>query len=133
MHMKRFFVILATTLSLCSCSVLGGINWNAEGLASAAGKAATAASISDDMVVELSRQTIAQMDAQSVIDHGAYEQRLSRVLSGLKDLDGLPLNFKVYKTKEINAYACGDGSIRERCVPHGVGPLFGSDGCHGRR
>ena len=112
MHMKRFFVILATTLSLCSCSVLGGINWNAEGLASAAGKAATAASISDDMVVELSRQTIAQMDAQSVIDHGAYEQRLSRVLSGMKDLDGLPLNFKVYKTNEINAFACGDGSIR---------------------
>ncbi|MBO6170353.1 MAG: M48 family metalloprotease [Bacteroidales bacterium] len=110
--MKRIIIIAAAVLSLCSCSILGGVDWNAQGLASAAGKAATAASISDDMVVELSRQTIASLDQQNVIDHGAYEKRLARVLSGLTELDGLPLNFKVYKTSDVNAFACGDGSIR---------------------
>ena len=112
MYMKRFFVILATAFSLCSCSILGGVDWNVEGLASAASKAATAASISDEMVVELCRQSIAQMDEQSIIDNGAYQQRLARVLAGLNDIDGVPLNFKVYKTNEVNAFACGDGSIR---------------------
>lgn len=110
--MKRIILIAAAVISLSSCSVLGGLDWNAQGLASAASKAATAASISDDMVVELSRQTIASLDQQNVIDNGAYAQRLARVLSGLKELDGLPLNFKVYKTPEVNAFACGDGSIR---------------------
>ncbi|MBR5043673.1 MAG: M48 family metalloprotease [Bacteroidales bacterium] len=110
--MKRFFIIVATALSLCSCSILGGIDWNAEGLASAAGKAATAASISDEMVVELCRQSIVSLDQQNVIDNGAYKQRLARVLSGLTELDGMPLNFAVYKTTDINAFACGDGSIR---------------------
>lgn len=110
--MKRILLIALTALSISSCSVLGGIAWNAEGLASAAGKAATAASISDEMVVELCRQSIASLDQQNVIDNGAYTKRLAKVLSGLKELDGLPLNFKVYRTTDINAFASGDGSIR---------------------
>ena len=59
--MKKIILIAAAVISLSSCSVLGGLDWNAQGLASAASKAATAASISDDMVVELSRQTIASL------------------------------------------------------------------------
>ena len=110
--MKRLIIIAAAVLSLCSCSVLTGIDWNAQGLASAAGKAMTAASISDEMVVELCRQTIAQLDAQSTIENGPYAKRLARVMSGVTDIDGLPINMKVYKTDEINAFACGDGSIR---------------------
>lgn len=110
--MKKLIIIALTAVSLCSCSVLTGINWNPNGLASAAGKAMTAASISDEMVVELSAQTIAQLDAQNTIDNGAYKRRLDRVMAGVTDIDGMPVNMKVYKTEEINAFACGDGSIR---------------------
>lgn len=110
--MKKLIIYAAALLSLCSCSILSGINWNSEGLASAAGKAITAANISDEQIVALSRQTILQLDQQNVIDNGAYAKRLGSVLSGLTDLDGLPLNFKVYRTNEVNAFACGDGSIR---------------------
>ena len=46
--MKKLLIIAAAAISLCSCSVLSSVNWNAEGLASAAGKVMTAASISDD-------------------------------------------------------------------------------------
>ena len=49
--MKRILLIALTALSLCSCSVLGSIAWNPEGLASAAGKAATAASISAPILI----------------------------------------------------------------------------------
>ena len=110
--MKKFLLSAVAALSLCSCSILGGVDWNVEGLASAAGKAATAASISDEMVVELCRQSIESLDQQSIIDNGAYTRRLAKVLSGVNEIDGVPLNFKVYKTDEINAFACGDGSIR---------------------
>ena len=110
--MKKLIIILIATLSLCSCSVLSGINWNSDALASAAGKAVTAANISDEMVAELSRQTIAQLDAQNKIENGPYTKRLKRVMEGVNDIDGVPLNYKVYITDEINAFACGDGSIR---------------------
>ena len=110
--MKKLIIIAAAVLSLCSCSVLTGIDWNAEGLASAAGKAMTAASITDEMVVELCRQSIAQLDAQATIENGPYAQRLARVMKGVNDINGVPVNMKVYKTDEINAFASGDGSIR---------------------
>ena len=110
--MKKLIIYAAALLSLCSCSILSGINWNSEGLASAAGKAITAANISDEQIVALSRQTILQLDQQNVIDNGAYAKRLGRVLSGLTDLDGLPLNFKVYQENQVNAFACADGSVR---------------------
>ncbi len=110
--MKRLIIILTAASLLCSCSILSGINWSAEGLASAAGKAMTAANITDEMVVELSRQTIAQLDAQNTIDNGSYKRRLERVMAGVDNIDGIPINMKVYKTDEINAFACGDGSIR---------------------
>ena len=110
--MKKLLIIAVAAISLCSCSILTGINWNAEGLASAAGKVITATSITDDQIVALSRQTIVSLDQQNVIDNGAYAKRLARVLDGVNDIDGVPVNYKVYKTNEINAFACGDGSIR---------------------
>lgn len=110
--MKRLLLIAVTAMSLCSCSILSGIAWNPEGLASAAGKTITAASISDEMVVELCSQSIASLDAQAVIDNGKYARRLGKVMEGVTEIDGKPLNMKVYVTDQINAFASGDGSIR---------------------
>ena len=109
--MKRILIITAACISMCSCSVLGAINWNGEALASAAGKAMTAASITDAQIVQLSAQSVAQMDSQSKIENGPYQARLKKLLSNVK-VDGLNLNFKVYQTQEVNAFACADGSIR---------------------
>ena len=110
--MRKLIIIIAACISMCSCSILGGIAWNPEGLASAAGKALTAASINDEMVVELCSQSIAQMDAQSTIENGPYTARLNRLMKGVDEIDGMPLNYKVYLTDDINAFAAGDGSIR---------------------
>lgn len=45
-------------------------------------------------------------------DSSEYVQRLKRLTEGITDADGLPLNFKVYLVTDVNAFACGDGSIR---------------------
>ena len=110
--MKRLILICFSVLSLCSCSILSQIHWNPEGLASAAGKTITAASISDDQIVGLCQQTVVSLDQQSQLAGSAYQNRLARLLKGIDQIDGLPVNYKVYKTEEINAFACGDGSIR---------------------
>jgi len=109
--MKKLFPLLIAVSMLCSCSILSSVNWNTDALTSAAGKAAVAASISDEQIVELCRQSVAQLDAQNVIETGKYYQRLKKLVSPIT-VPGLTLNYKVYKKDEVNAFACGDGSVR---------------------
>jgi len=103
---------LAAVIILSGCSVLTGIAWDPDQLSSATAKALTAVSISDDQIVQLCKNTAAKMDASAVIDNGAYRQRLQKVLKGVTSVGGRPLNFKVYKTNQVNAFALSDGSIR---------------------
>lgn len=41
-----------------------------------------------------------------------YAIRLAKLTEGLTDVEGMPLNFKVYDVIDVNAFACADGSIR---------------------
>lgn len=41
-----------------------------------------------------------------------YNKRLAKLTSGLEKHDGLTLNYKVYLTPEINAFAMANGTIR---------------------
>ena len=45
------------------------------------------------------------------VDKTDYHRRLQRLTENIS-VDGLKLNFKVYLTKDVNAFACGDGSVR---------------------
>lgn len=105
-------MILAAALTLCGCSVLQSRNWNTQQLLVAAANLSTAVSLTDSQIQELSAQTVAKLDAENTIDNGSYIKRLNKIMNGINTAEGLPLNFKVYKTDEINAFACGDGSIR---------------------
>jgi len=104
--------VVALALSATSCAVLGGGQWDANYLAGAASNALTAATLTNDQVVELSRQSVEYMDKENKVNTGAYKKRLDKLMSGITQVDGIALNYKVYETKEINAFACGDGSIR---------------------
>lgn len=110
--MRRTILVLTMTSILCSCSMLGKINWDPVQLQNAASAALTAASISDAQVVALSQKTVAQLDAQYPQADAKYQERLNKLLSSVPDVEGIPVNYKVYKTDEVNAFACGDGSIR---------------------
>ena len=107
--MKKLIPTLMTVVLFSSCSALSNVNWNTDAINSAVGKAATAASITDAQIIELCRQSVAQLDAENTIETGKYNQRLQKLVSNVS-VPGLTLNFKVYKKDEINAFACGDGS-----------------------
>jgi len=111
--MKRpLIALLAAMLSLSSCGILANTSFDAATLATAAGTAMTALSISDEQIAQLSAQSVAYMDSVNTVDRGAYDKRLRKLMGNVTSIGGIPINLKVYKTNEVNAFACGDGSIR---------------------
>lgn len=80
----------------------------------AAKSATTAASLSDDEVRAQSRRMVEQMDGQAQVAPSAspHAKRLAALTSSCREDQGLALNYKVYMTQDINAFATADGSIR---------------------
>ena len=110
--MKRFLLLLTVVLTVSSCSVLANLDQTR--VLMGAAKVAQAASITDEQVQTYMRQYIKQLDAKSKISPAGstYSRRLASLTKGLTDVDGVPLNFKVYETNQVNAFACADGSVR---------------------
>lgn len=86
---------------------LGGVLNAATGL----GKAAT---LSDDDVKAVARQSAEWMDTHNKVapKGDKYEKRLRKIVAGLDNEDGMKLNFKVYLVRDINAFAMADGTVR---------------------
>lgn len=72
----------------------------------------SAMTLTDADIARMSKESVDWMDANSPVDTGEYDARLKRLTAGITSVDGLTLNFKVYRVADINAFACGDGSIR---------------------
>lgn len=88
--------------------------WDLNHLISGGVKAVQAATVSDKQIQQYVAQYVAYQDQQSKIApaNSPYTQRLNKITQGLKKVGNVPLNFKVYVTNEINAFACADGSVR---------------------
>lgn len=88
--------------------------FNLKKAAGSLGKVAKAATLSDDDMVQYVKEYIDWMDTHNPVlpADDPYVQRLARLTEGLTDVEGLPLNFKVYNVVDVNAFACADGSIR---------------------
>lgn len=73
-----------------------------------------AESITDEELKKYFDQVAEQMDSQSTVApaSNAYAKRLTKMVAGLQTHDGLRLNFKVYVTPQINAFAMANGTIR---------------------
>ena len=110
--MKRILLFLTVVLMTSSCAILQ--NMDAARIASGASKAMQALTITDEQVQSYMRQYITKLDASSPVSASTskYSKRLANLTKGLTDADGLPLNFKVYETNQVNAFACADGSVR---------------------
>lgn len=80
----------------------------------AGSKAFQAVTLTDEQVVSYVRSSVESLDANNQVlpDDDPYVVRLGRLTQGLTEVDGIPLNFKVYKTDDVNAFACADGSVR---------------------
>lgn len=79
-----------------------------------ASKAVQAAMLTDDQMTSYVKGYIDGMDAQNPVcaEDDPYTLRLRKLTEGLTSAEGIPLNFKVYRTADVNAFACADGSVR---------------------
>ncbi|MDR1359795.1 MAG: M48 family metalloprotease [Deltaproteobacteria bacterium] len=103
-------VILA--LFLCSGFKLGSLDMDK--VLDAGSDAVTAATLTQAQMAEMGKQSADQLDKKNkpAPASNAYVQRLNKIMGNLSAVDGLKLNFKVYITKNVNAFALPDGSIR---------------------
>lgn len=96
---------------LSGCSSLGGIGiGNAIGAGTDLYKAAT---LSDQEVQSMALQAAKESDKENkIVNSGTYASRLNKVAAKLKNYDGMKLDFKAYKSDEVNAFALANGSVR---------------------
>lgn len=119
--MKKI-ILTAVLLFFCCLGVntanaqikLGGKNINVEKLSQAGGNVLSAVTLTDADIAKISGEYMEWMDANNPVakedsEHGA---RLKKITENIRGEDGMKLNFKVYEVEDINAFACGDGSIR---------------------
>ncbi|MBN3858003.1 MULTISPECIES: M48 family metalloprotease [unclassified Paraburkholderia] len=103
---------MAVALSACS----GVQSMDPTAALSAGSSLYKAATLSDADIVALSQDSCKASDAESKVaaPNSAYSKRLTRVMSGFGDmtLNGQKIDYKVYMTKDINAWAMGNGCVR---------------------
>ncbi|MBP0593471.1 M48 family metallopeptidase [Paraburkholderia sp. LEh10] len=112
--MKTIRVALAAAacgvLAACSAASL-----DPSSLVQSGSQALQAASLTDSDVRALSDKSCAQLDAENKIapKGSAYTTRLNKIAAQLGDnINGVPVNYKVYITKDVNAWAMANGCVR---------------------
>ena len=112
--MKKIFL----SLSLALAAIFGGQQAQAQfklGKAlDGAKKGVQALTLTDEQMAAYVKESVDWMDKHNPVpgEDDPYTQRLRRLTEGLTEVDGIPLNFKVYDVIDVNAFACPDGSIR---------------------
>lgn len=106
----RIIVILLSLLACLASTAQSG--WR--GVLSGLLKTGQAMTITDEQLMEIVSKEMKVMDAKNKVCPASsnYAKRLNRLTSNMRDAKGIKLNFKVYQTTDINAFACPDGSVR---------------------
>jgi len=115
--MKKIILLFVLVLGFSSVQAqikIGGKKIDVNKAEKAVKDVAKAVTLSDAEIIQLCRESVEWMDANNPIadESTEYGERLARLTENLTEVNGLPLNFKVYHVIDINAFACGDGSIR---------------------
>ena len=111
---KTQLTLIALTVCLLGFTPSASAQINLKKVGSAGVNMAQAFTLSDAQVVAYVKESVKWMDQHNPVSSAdsPYTQRLNRLTQGLTDVDGIPLNFKVYEVADINAFACADGSVR---------------------
>lgn len=108
--------IRATIFALGMASLLSGCEgMDNNALLQSGAQAYQAYTLNDSQVKQLSDQSCAQMDKDNQVApaNSEYQQRLNKIAAALGDnINGVPANYKVYLTKDVNAWAMANGCIR---------------------
>ncbi len=110
--MKKIILGAICLLMMAGCKSLKVVDPNAALSAGAA--AAQALTISDAQIAQLCKEYMVEMDKENKVLPASdkYSQRLNKIMSRFKNIKELNLNYKVYNSKTVNAFASGDGSVR---------------------
>lgn len=109
---KLAFIGVIAVMMTTSCSSLKIVDQNA---AVNAGTAVVQAlTISDSQIAQLCSQYMVETDGQNNVlpANNSYTQRLNRIMAKFHNIGDMNLNYKVYQSSTVNAFASGDGSIR---------------------
>lgn len=110
--MIKFFSLALCLCCLFASGCLSSINY--QRLASAGLDAAKAATVDEKDLAQTSLQMRKQMDTTSEMapENSPYTKRLRKLMANEKSVNGVPLNYRVYMSPDLNANATPDGSIR---------------------
>lgn len=108
-------ILKAAFLLFCMAGVTPAMaQFNLKKAVNGAAKAAKAVTLTDAQMVEYVKEYIDWMDEHNPVcaADDPYTVRLNKLTEGLTEVEGIPLNFKVYYVIDVNAFACADGSVR---------------------
>jgi metalloprotease len=109
----KSIIIVALFLAIPFCKVNAQINLGEKALG-AVQNGIAGFTFSDEDAAKLSLEAVRKMDSTNVVagPKDGYTLRLNRIFGKHKNENGLTLNYKVYLTKDVNAFATADGSVR---------------------
>lgn len=105
---------IVMALALLVVTAPGYAQFNIGKAIGGAAKAVQAFTITDDQMAAYVKESVDWMDKNNPVlpDNSPYVVRLNKLVKGITQADGIPLNFKVYDVTDVNAFACPDGSVR---------------------
>ena len=112
--MKNKFIVLGISLAFFSVSKMNAqINFGEKALG-AVQKGVTSFTLSNEDAAKMSKAAVEKMDTEHEVagPNDPYMIRLNRIFGKHTAGEGYTLNYKVYKLKEVNAFATADGSVR---------------------
>lgn len=107
--MKKLIIGAAVLMMMTSCA-----SFNTQKAMQAGAAAVQAFTITDDQVATLCKEYMVQTDGENTVlpASNEYSQRLTNIMKKFKNISDLNVNYKVYQSNTVNAFASGDGSVR---------------------
>lgn len=112
--MKSYVLRMGVAIALTASANVGYAQFNLKKAIGGAAKAVQAVTLTDEQMAEYVKESVDWMDRNNPVlpEDDPYTVRLGRLVEGITEADGIPLNFKVYNVIDVNAFACPDGSVR---------------------
>jgi len=110
--MRKLMLALVSLLLMTSCETLQKMN--TEKAMNAGTAAVNAFTITDAQITSLCKEYMVANDKENTVlpASNTYTKRLDRIMARFKNIDNLNLNYAVYQSQTVNAFASGDGSVR---------------------
>ncbi|SEO46230.1 putative metalloprotease [Flavobacterium sp. CF108] len=112
--MKKKIIVLGVLFAAFGFTKINAqINFGEKAIG-AVQKGVTAFTLTNADAATLSKEAVRKLDSTNQVagPNDGYALRLNRVFGKHTAGDGFTLNYKVYKVKEVNAFATADGSVR---------------------